>query len=295
MKLWSIKIDGEQIRTAEDLAIKLSHGEYRQIEVVYGEELNLKSWNLRAYLKSIEKSKTGIRFNTSALSWEDPQPCAQAEEEYSECTRVFFKIFEDIQPFDMKIVIGKFEELVQEGPETKDLKTLMDDVTKSNRYAKRVRPYDGQSHTDEGERGKTLVEGLTLRDVCDCMAMGMLDASGIRELQDAAEKGGWMYDDLYKLEDFDPVAAIQNMACRIEMMMGIFPNVPKFEFENFETQLKRVDRWKAKDPSDELKGCHVKVDNWTSELITFSWYSENRALGDVLSWDEFKKRFEPWY
>jgi len=32
----------------------------------------------------------------------------------------------------------------------------------------RDRAYNGQLHTDCGERGKTLVEGLTMRDVSDC-------------------------------------------------------------------------------------------------------------------------------
>ena len=112
------------------------------------------------------------------------------------------------------------------------MKSIIDEVLGLNNDARRDRPYNGQPHTDEGERGKTLVEGLTMRDVCDCMAIGLLDASGIPELQDAADRGVWTYNDLYKLEDFDPVAAIQNMACRIEMMMGIFPNVPKLVFED---------------------------------------------------------------
>ncbi len=91
------------------------------------------------------------------------------------------------------------------------------DLSKDTR---RDRPYDGQAHTDDGIGGNTLVEGLTMRDVCDCMAMGLLDASGIEPLQDAAEEGVWTYNDLYQLDDFDPVAAIQCMACRIEKMMG---------------------------------------------------------------------------
>ena len=90
----------------------------------------------------------------------------------------------------------------------------------------RDRPYDGQPHTDEGIRGKTLVEGLTMRDVGDCMAMGLLDASGIEPLQETVDKGTWTYNDLYQLEDFDPIAAIQCMACRMEKMMGIYPNIP---------------------------------------------------------------------
>lgn len=109
--------------------------------------------------------------------------------------------------------------------EHKDLKTIIDETTGINKDARRNRPYDGQPHTAEGERGKTLVEGLTLRDVLDCFAMGMLDASYEEALQDAAERETWIYNDLYQLEEFDPVAAIQNAMCRIEKMMGIYPNI----------------------------------------------------------------------
>lgn len=115
--------------------------------------------------------------------------------------------------------------------ELKDLISIIDEVTGINRDTSRDRPYTGQPHTSEGVRGKTLVKGLTMRDVDDCMAMGLLEASGIHELYEAVQNGTWTYRDLYKLEDFDPVAAIQCMGCRLEKMMGIFPNVPNLLFE----------------------------------------------------------------
>lgn len=101
----------------------------------------------------------------------------------------------------------------------------VDEITGINDDTSRDRPYDGQAHTDAGTRGKKPVKGLTMRDVCDCMAMGLLDASCIETLQESVDKGTWTYNDLYQLEDFDPVAAIQCMACRMEEMMGIYPNV----------------------------------------------------------------------
>jgi hypothetical protein len=70
----------------------------------------------------------------------------------------------------------------------------------------RNRPYLGQAHTDEGERGMTLVKGLTMRDVSDCIRRGI--ALATRE-----------YDGM------DPVAVAQNACCEIEKMMGIFPNL----------------------------------------------------------------------
>ncbi len=87
----------------------------------------------------------------------------------------------------------------------------------------RNRPYSGQPHTDEGERGKTLIEGLTMRDVADCIVIGFLEASGSYP-EDPT------YGDMYKIEDKDtpsPRAIIQNTVCNIEKMMGIFPNIPE--------------------------------------------------------------------
>lgn len=86
----------------------------------------------------------------------------------------------------------------------------------------RNRPYDGQSHTDLGERGTTLVEGLTMRDVADCIVLGLLDACG-----GVPEDPTW--NSVYVqpgMGDIDPIAAVQNAMCHVEKMMGIYPNVP---------------------------------------------------------------------
>jgi hypothetical protein len=86
----------------------------------------------------------------------------------------------------------------------------------------RNRPYDGQPHTDQGERGKTLVAGLSMRDVSDCIVRGFLDAAGI-------EREVPIHDDIYNVElgEIDPGAVIQSAMCHVERMMGIFPNVPQ--------------------------------------------------------------------
>lgn len=86
------------------------------------------------------------------------------------------------------------------------------------------RPFDGQPHTDQGERGKTLVAGLRFRDVADCFVKGWLDASSRSGL---AESGDASYNDVYEGEDVDPLAVMKNMLCRMERMMGVYPNVPK--------------------------------------------------------------------
>ena len=95
----------------------------------------------------------------------------------------------------------------------------------------RERPYDGQSHTITGIRGSTLVAGLTVRDVVDCLVQGFLLSSGEGELYDKAQNGTWIYENVYKLNlgDLDPMAVAQNMACCIEEYMGVFPNIPDEE------------------------------------------------------------------
>jgi hypothetical protein len=125
----------------------------------------------------------------------------------------------------------------------------------------RERPYNGQPHTDHGERGKTEVRGLTLRDICDCLIIAMLKSSPDKDYLDKekeflkcwdystdppkptqylldmqkqgkyistkADTGDWRYQDVYKINwnDIDPLAIVQNMSCEIEKMMGIFPNI----------------------------------------------------------------------
>ena len=87
------------------------------------------------------------------------------------------------------------------------------------------RPYNGQPWTDQGERGKTLVEGLTFRDVCDCFVLGWLHSDGRSGL---AESGTASYNEIYEpgpLGEVDPLAVMQNMTCEMERRMGIFPNI----------------------------------------------------------------------
>jgi len=91
----------------------------------------------------------------------------------------------------------------------------------------RNRPYDGQPHTCNGIRGKTLVTGLTMRDISDCMVRGFLAASAWQR-EGQPERTNPIYDDIYDidLEKIDPGAVIQNSLCEIEKMMGIYPNIP---------------------------------------------------------------------
>lgn len=87
----------------------------------------------------------------------------------------------------------------------------------------RERPYDGQPWTDHGERGKTLVSGLTMRDIHDCYIIGAYQSSGLPESE--------YPESVYELpwDEIDPIAVAQNMVCEIERRMGIFPNIPTTE------------------------------------------------------------------
>ena len=100
-------------------------------------------------------------------------------------------------------------------------------------------------------RAKMEIKGLTRRDICDCMVLGILECKPGDSIPriylseegtafssfDALLESGETYDgsvidhecvtynDLYgwDLNTIDPVAAIQNMACYLEQRMGVFP------------------------------------------------------------------------
>ena len=84
----------------------------------------------------------------------------------------------------------------------------------------RNRPYSGQPWTDSGERGQTVVHGLTMRDVRDCLILAFYDSVPPN------------YDRTRPLEEL-PLAEMcleaisQNLCCWLERYMGIFPNVPE--------------------------------------------------------------------
>lgn len=90
----------------------------------------------------------------------------------------------------------------------------------------RSRPYDGQCHTTLGERGSTEVEGLTYRDVYDCMFRGAFDASGLPEHEYPASIFNLPWNDM------DIIAVFQNAMCWMEKYQGIYPNVPELTFED---------------------------------------------------------------
>jgi hypothetical protein len=106
-----------------------------------------------------------------------------------------------------------------------DLGQLLESIDPSN-YAQtlfRDRLYDGQPHTDTGERGRQEVHGVTMRDLRDCFIRGCYESSGLAPSEYPST--------VYKLpwDQMDPMAVIQNMLCNVEKLMGIYPNLPKLE------------------------------------------------------------------
>lgn len=95
-----------------------------------------------------------------------------------------------------------------------DLKTIgLQDVLDRNR------PYKGQRWTDDGLRGKQEVQGLTMRDVRDCLILAMYDSRPADCNPPPKEVTN------LPLERMDAEAISQNLGCWIERYMGIFPNV----------------------------------------------------------------------
>lgn len=96
----------------------------------------------------------------------------------------------------------------------------------------RDRPYDGQPWTDQGIRGKTEINGITFRDLTDCICAAILTCSMQPELQrlvpdcESSEIGEWTRGDVYSVDTgvIDPLALAQTVACLVEKYMGIFPN-----------------------------------------------------------------------
>jgi len=87
----------------------------------------------------------------------------------------------------------------------------------------RKRPYKGQPWTTDGERGKTEVHGITLRDVRDCLILALNNTCPKK------------VDPPQSVQDLDLAhadleALSQNLSCWIERYMGIYPNIGEVRF-----------------------------------------------------------------
>jgi hypothetical protein len=94
--------------------------------------------------------------------------------------------------------------------------------------------HEPQPHTDAGKRGEHIVNGITIRQIAECVLRGMLDGGTLYHDQDNAIDTihlGYhqLIDLIYEVEwidNFDPVAIQQNVSCHIEKVLRIYPNVP---------------------------------------------------------------------
>lgn len=114
------------------------------------------------------------------------------------------------------------------------IEALSDHTTDPNR------PFTGQAHTFNGWRGKTEVRGIRFRDLADCIVKAFVDAAAgpeQDELRRRADDGTLYYNDVYQLDlsEVDPLALQQNVCCRVEKAMGIFPNLPS-ELRTYDDQ-----------------------------------------------------------
>ena len=83
------------------------------------------------------------------------------------------------------------------------------------------RPFTGQAHTVQGERGMTEVNGIRLRDIADCIAIGLINSTLNMDLREKIDNKTLTYNDLFTLDfnKIDPVALIQSACYQIEHAM----------------------------------------------------------------------------
>jgi len=83
----------------------------------------------------------------------------------------------------------------------------------------RNRLYAGQGHTLNGERGHMPIAGLTVRDLCDCAELALLETLG-------GDPADWPSDTVdLPVGGLDPQAFRSSLMCWIERYLGIFPNL----------------------------------------------------------------------
>lgn len=135
---------------------------------------------------------------------------------------------------------------ISEAAKKRDENTSLSDIIfgLSSHNCDMDRPLNEQ----QPSRASMAIEGLTRRDICDCMVLGMIRSSDKKypeifvsdngnrfETFEALDESGEgynysypdprkiSYNDVYDMGDFDLLAAVKNMACHLEMRMGVFP------------------------------------------------------------------------
>jgi len=89
----------------------------------------------------------------------------------------------------------------------------------------------------QAERHQVKITGLTFSDINECFYLAIMDSSGEDDMsKKAMDKwlktkkidANFVYE--LKWEYIDPIAIRQNLNCRIEKKMGIFPNIETLKY-----------------------------------------------------------------
>ena len=108
------------------------------------------------------------------------------------------------------------------------------------------RPYNGQSWTDEGLRGKQEISGITMRDIRDCFIRACYQCDPMTKEEErtyvlTGKRTHKYPNSVYKLnwDGIDIMAVCQNMLCWIERYMGIFPNINKISDKQIKEEINK--------------------------------------------------------
>jgi len=122
--------------------------------------------------------------------------------------------------------------ILEDGNLSKLFKDITDVLGFNDKNMLRNRPYNGQPHTDIGIRGATEIKNITFRDLRDCFirAVCLSAKHQNQKLYEEALKGEYAQisgNDLYQYDfsDIDIMTISHNLACEVEKLMGIFPNI----------------------------------------------------------------------
>ena len=123
-------------------------------------------------------------------------------------------------------------------------KKLMTAMSDKSLVQNKERPYAGQAHTNTGKRGQQPIEGVTMRDIYDCIILGMVGGchdpdsdedpfkhfgkDGLCPIEDCQRpyckylRGELEHDDVYALgfSGIDPIAIAQNACVSLRHRMA---------------------------------------------------------------------------
>lgn len=143
----------------------------------------------------------------------------------------------------------------------------------------RDREFIGEYNSFWGERGKTFVNGMRIRDICDCILRGTLlaNAHNHKDFYEEASKGekaDLAPTDLYhaSFHNVDPVAVIQNIMCEIEKMMGIYPNIPELQPVDVDED--------GNEKDEEIEGI-VKSKNFEGDVEDVKIYGKAKSSQEI--------------